>query len=85
MRFRFIEDHRQAHPVSLMCRVLEVSPSGYYAWRGRPESARSATNRQLLADVRRLHACIVVAMAARVSTLHCAPRAAPPAEAESSG
>jgi putative transposase len=57
MRFRFIEDHQQEHPVRLMCRVLEVSPSGYYAWRGRPESARSAANRALLlADVRRLHA-----------------------------
>jgi transposase InsO family protein len=55
MRFRFIEDHRDEHPVRLMCRVLGVSPSGYYAWRDRPESARSATNRALLADIRRLH------------------------------
>ena len=38
-----------------MCRVLEVSTSGYYAWRSRPESARSAANRKLLGDVRRLH------------------------------
>ncbi|CAA2107623.1 hypothetical protein MBUL_04253 [Methylobacterium bullatum] len=43
-------------PVRLMCRVLEVSPSGYYGWRSRPESARSASNRQLLADVQRIHA-----------------------------
>lgn len=56
MRFRFIEDHREEHPVRLMCRALGVSPSGYHAWRGRPESAWSAANRQLLADVRRLHA-----------------------------
>jgi transposase InsO family protein len=56
MRFRFIEDHRDEHPVRLMCRVLGVSPSGYYAWRSRPESARAAANRALLADVRRLHA-----------------------------
>lgn len=55
MRFRFIEDHREQHPARLMCRVLGVSPSGYYAWRSRPESARSAANRVLLADVRRLH------------------------------
>jgi transposase InsO family protein len=38
-----------------MRRVLGVSPSGYYAWRSRPESARAAANRALLADVRRLH------------------------------
>jgi transposase InsO family protein len=56
MMFRFIEDHRQEHPVRLMCRVLGVSPSGYDAWRGRPESPRTLANRRLLADVRRLHA-----------------------------
>ena len=37
-------------------RVLGVRASGYYGWRSRPESARSATNRQLLEDVRRIHA-----------------------------
>lgn len=36
--------------------VFEVSASGYYAWRNRPESPRARTNRMLLADVRRLHA-----------------------------
>ena len=56
MRFRFIEQHAGTWPVRLMCRVLEVSPSGYYGWRSRPRSARSAANRQLLADVRRVHA-----------------------------
>jgi transposase InsO family protein len=39
-----------------MCRVLEVSASGYYAWRNRPEGARARANRTLLADVQRLHA-----------------------------
>lgn len=38
-----------------MCRVLEVSRSGYYAWRNRPESARSLADRKLLARIRRLH------------------------------
>lgn len=56
MRFKFISDHVRAWPVRLMCRVLQVSTSGYYAWRGRPESARSLANRQLLDDVQRLHA-----------------------------
>ena len=56
MSFNFIRDHAGRWPVRLMCRVLEVSASGYYAWRNRPESARAAANRTLLADVRRLHA-----------------------------
>ncbi len=56
MTFSFIEQHARTWPVRLMCRVLEVSPSGYYGWRSRPESARAAANRQLLADVRRIHA-----------------------------
>jgi transposase InsO family protein len=38
-----------------MCRVLKVSPSGYYAWRSRPESQRAIANRRLLQDVQRLH------------------------------
>jgi len=53
--FRFIRDHAGRWPIRLMCRVLEVSASGYYAWRNRPDSARVVANRALLADVRRLH------------------------------
>jgi len=32
-----------------------VSPSGYYAWRSRPDSPRQIANRDLLADIRRVH------------------------------
>lgn len=56
MRFAFIEQHAGTWPVRLMCRVLGVSASGYYAWRSRPESTKAAINRELLADVRRLQA-----------------------------
>src|SRR5215212_1501381 len=56
MRFRFIDDHQEEWPVRVMCDVLGVSASGYYAWRCRPESARTASNLNLLADVRRLDA-----------------------------
>ncbi len=55
MSFHFIRDHAGRWPVRLMCRVLEVSASGYYAWRCRAESARSISNRKLLGDLRRLH------------------------------
>lgn len=56
MSFKFIRDHAERWPVRLMCRVLDVSASGYYAWRNHPESARTRANRTLLGDVRRLHA-----------------------------
>ena len=52
MRFRFIEDRRADYPVKIMCEVLAVSPAGYYAWRSRPESRRSAANRDLVDDIK---------------------------------
>jgi putative transposase len=65
MRFRFIEDRRVDYPVRVMCDVLDVSRAGYYAWRSRPESARSVENRELLEDSRFI-ATIAGAMAAPV-------------------
>jgi putative transposase len=55
MRFRFIEDRRADYPVSVMCKVFDVSRAGYYIWRSRPESARSAENRELLEDIQQVH------------------------------
>ena len=52
MRFQFIENHRDEFPVKLMCKVLEVSTSGYYAWRGRPPSKREMANRALTAKIK---------------------------------
>ena len=56
MRFRLIEDQRDVWPVRVMCDALRVSPSSYYAWRSRPESPREIANRELLSDIRRVHA-----------------------------
>ena len=55
MRFRFIEDRRTDYPVTMLCDVLGISPAGYYAWRARPESRRSAANRDLVDDIKRVH------------------------------
>ena len=38
VRFQFIEEHRQEYPVGLLCAALDVSLSGYCAWRKRPMS-----------------------------------------------
>ena len=56
MRFRLIEDQRDVWPVRVMCDALSVSPSGFYAWRSRPESPRKMANRELLVEIRRVHA-----------------------------
>ena len=38
-----------------MCRVLGLSPSGYYAWLQRPPSARATANRALLGEIEQIH------------------------------
>ena len=39
-----------------MCEVLEVSRSGFYAWLSRTESERSKRHRELLEEIRKIHA-----------------------------
>lgn len=50
--FRFIDAEKAIYPVSLLCRILKVSRSGYYAWRSRPPSRRSAEDRSLTERIR---------------------------------
>jgi len=53
--FRFIEAEKADYPVSLLCRVLKVSRSGYYAWRDRPPSRRSVEDVALTGKIREIH------------------------------
>lgn len=55
MKFRFIQRHAEQYRIKLMCLVLGVSRSGYYAWRRRQPSARERANRLLSALIRLLH------------------------------
>ena len=47
--------HQAVHPVATMCRVLGVSPSGFYAWRDRAPSARAKADSALTAQIRAIH------------------------------
>ncbi len=55
MRYRAIQEYDHRYSIRLMCRALNVSPAGYYAWRDRPESRRARQNRTLLATIRVIH------------------------------
>jgi putative transposase len=56
MRYGFVERHRGRWPVRLMCRVLHVSPGGYYDWRGRPQSTRVQRREALVVAIKAVHA-----------------------------
>jgi putative transposase len=53
--YRFIAAERANHPVRLMCRVLGVSPSGFYDWCRRPPSPRWLADRQLANEIAQIH------------------------------
>lgn len=51
MKYQFIKQHQQEFPVVVMCRVLSVSESGYYAWLKRPTCERKREDAQLTKDI----------------------------------
>jgi putative transposase len=55
VRYACVARHRRDYPVRLMCRVLAVSPSGFYAWRQRAPSAHALADERLLLNVRLSH------------------------------
>jgi putative transposase len=55
VKFAFIAAREVAFPVSVMCRVLGVAKSGYYAWRKRPKPERERRDAQLAATVAAVH------------------------------
>jgi transposase InsO family protein len=53
--FRFIAAEQAHFPISLLCRVLGVSRSGFHAWRPRPPSDGDLTNAWLAAKIGEIH------------------------------
>ncbi|QGT78990.1 IS3 family transposase [Guyparkeria halophila] len=52
VRYAFIKDHERAHPVRRLCRLMDVHPSGYYAWKRQPDSRRQREDRRLLGVIK---------------------------------
>lgn len=47
MKYAWIASQAAAHSVRSLCRALQVSPSGFYAWCGREPSKRVQENQRL--------------------------------------
>lgn len=50
-KYQFVATHASEYPVILLCRVLELARSGYYAWRKQCQSARVQRDQQLTIQI----------------------------------
>lgn len=55
MRYRFISAEKANFPLTMLCRVMKVATSGFYAWEKGPRSSREQENEKLLGLVREIH------------------------------
>jgi transposase InsO family protein len=55
MKFAFVLAEKAVWPIKVMCEVLGVSRSGYYAWHGRPASARDQADGELVVAIKAAH------------------------------
>jgi putative transposase len=53
--FGFIDAEKARFPISLLCRMVGVSKSGYYAWKARPSSKRSREDATLTERIVEVH------------------------------
>ena len=53
--FELVDAEKANYPVEVLCCVLEVSRSGFYAWKKRPPSARSKADALLVVDIAATH------------------------------
>jgi len=53
--YRFIQVEQAEYPVTILCRVLHIARSGYYAWARRGASARATADKALTAQITLIH------------------------------
>ena len=56
MRFRFIAAEKAVFPVRVLCRTLQVSRAGFYAWQARPPAPRTRADERLGLEIAAIHA-----------------------------
>jgi transposase InsO family protein len=56
VKFAFIDAEKAQWPISVMCKLLEVSRSGYHAWLKRPPSQRALEDKALSEAIAKVHA-----------------------------
>ncbi len=54
-RFAFIREHTAVWPVRVMCRVLNVTGGGYYAWQARPSGVKTKRQLELIGKIQITH------------------------------
>jgi transposase InsO family protein len=55
VKYQFIAAHREEFEITVMCRMLAVSRSGYYAWLKRPTSPRKMADQELAQHIKDIH------------------------------
>lgn len=78
MKFQFINEHRDTYPIRVLCRVLEVSVSGFAAWKQRPLCTRKREDGELASRIeetfvrnRRVYGSPRIHAELRAQGIHC--------------
>ena len=54
MKFQFIAEHSHEYMITQLCQALEVSESGYYAWKNRKASQHCREDARLAAEIQQI-------------------------------